>query len=171
MTQKLTYIITVILLFSLPSCTGKSSSSNYNNTKDDYTYVDGDYYAEVKYHNPKTGTRSTYTLKVRIKEDKLVTLYFPNGGWLDDSHFTPPNISTGTTSFTTDRDYRYDVTILREADNTTQYYYDDEQEEEDEEDNVCPSCGSFKYSVDNYCDDCQEKEEKSLYNYLDNDDE
>ncbi|MFT4224420.1 hypothetical protein [Dysgonomonas sp.] len=130
MTQKL--LISLLLLFSLSSCTGSSRSSEYRNTKDKYTYVDGDYYAEVKYYNPKTETRSTYTLKVRVKEDKLVTLYFPNGGWLDDSHFTPPDISTGIASFTTDRKYEYDVTILSEADNSTQYYYDDEQEEDDD---------------------------------------
>ncbi|MFV0312923.1 MAG: hypothetical protein ACK5KN_14915 [Dysgonomonas sp.] len=112
MNQKLTYIITLLLLFSLSSCTGRSSSSSNDNTKDKYTYVDGDYYAEVKYYNPKTGTYSTYTLKVRIKEDKLVTIYWANGGWLDDSHFTPPDISTGKASFTTDRDYRYKVKII-----------------------------------------------------------
>ncbi|MFV0328545.1 MAG: hypothetical protein ACK5KL_01785 [Dysgonomonas sp.] len=152
MSQRLTYLITIILLFSLPSCTGRSSSLNHNSTKDKYTYVDGDYYAEVKYYNPKTGTRSTYTLKVRIKEDKLVTLYFSNGGWLDDSHFTPPYISTGKATFTTDRDYRYEVTILSEADNSL---YDAEQEEED--DNTCPLCGDYKYSVDEYCEECEEE--------------
>lgn len=115
MTQRLTYIITLLLLSSLPSCTGRSSNSTYSNTKDKYTYVDGDYYAEVKYYNPKTETRSTYTLKVRVKEDKLVTLYFPNGGWLDDSHFTPPDICTGTASFISDRDYRYDVKIIENS--------------------------------------------------------
>ncbi|GHV38880.1 hypothetical protein FACS1894179_02950 [Bacteroidia bacterium] len=149
--------ILLILLFSLSSCTGRSSSSSYNNTKDDYTYVDGDYYAEVKYHNLKTGTRSTYTLKVKIKEDKLVTIYWNNGGWLDNSHFTPPDISTGNATFTSDRDYRYEVTILEEADNSL---YDDGQEEED--DNTCSLCGDYKYSVDEYCDDCQKKEDGEI---------
>ncbi|GHV17320.1 hypothetical protein FACS1894179_09050 [Bacteroidia bacterium] len=112
MMQSQKYVIYLILLFSLSSCTGRSSSSSHNNTNDKYTYVDGDYYAEVKYHNPKTGTRSIYTLKVRIKEDKLVTIYWTNGGWLDDSHFTPPDINTGEASFTTDRKYKYDVKII-----------------------------------------------------------
>lgn len=154
-------LIHFMLLFSLSSCTGRSASiASYNNTKDNYTYVDGDYYAEVKYHNPKTGTRSTYILKVRIKEDKLVTIYWANGGWLDNSHFTPPDISTGSATFTSDRDYRYEVTILSEADNSTQHYYDDELEEDDE--NVCPLCGDYKYSVDEYCDDCQKKENNEI---------
>jgi hypothetical protein len=43
-------------------------------------------------------------------------IHFPNGGWLDDSHFDPPDISEGSASFTSDRGYEYDVQILREGD-------------------------------------------------------
>jgi len=106
-------LIYLILLFSLStSCTGRSISSDYSSTKDECTCVDGDYYTEVKYHNPRTGTHSTYTLRVRIKDNKLVTIYFPNGGWLDDTHFTPPDISTGKAKFTNDRNYHYEVSII-----------------------------------------------------------
>lgn len=100
--------IPILILFLLLSCKGN------NDNKQHYVYPDGKYPAEVKYYNPKTGTRSTYTLKVRIKDDKLVTLYFSNGGWLDNSHFTPPDISSGVASFISDKGYRYNVRIVEE---------------------------------------------------------
>lgn len=158
MTSGLIQTITFVLFFSLSiSCTGGSSSSSHNKTNDNYMYVDGDYYAEVKYYNPKTGKRSTYTLKVEVKNDKLVKIYWSNGGWLDDSHFTPPDISSGIAFFTSDRDYRYVVTILEDV------------EVEEDDDRICSLCGSRKYSIDDYCDDCQE-EEDNIYDYLNDDD-
>ena len=92
----------ILLLLVLLSC-------NSSNGKD---YTDGDYYAEVKYHNPKTDKKSTYTLKVRVEDSKLIRMYWSNGGWLDDSHFTPPDISSGEAKFTTDKKYIYRVKII-----------------------------------------------------------
>lgn len=158
MTQKLTYIIT-ILLFSLSSCTGKSSSSSNDNTKDDYTYSDGNYNAEIEYYNSKTSRSSTYTLKVEIEDDNLVKIYWSNGGWLDDSHFTPPDISSGVARFISDRGYRYLVTMLDdEISESDINSYSAEDEESDN--NECPECGFYKYSYDDYCSDCQEKNEE-----------
>ena len=84
------------------------SCNSYGSNK---KYDDGDYYAEVKYHNPKTDKKSTYTLKVSIEDNKLIRIYWSNGGWLDDSHFTPPDISSGEAKFTTDKKYIYRVKI------------------------------------------------------------
>jgi len=78
-------------------------------------YTNGDYCAEVEYYNPSTGTRSTYTLPVEVKNNKLTVIHFPNGGWLDDSHFTPPKISSGKARFVSDRQYRYTVKILNKG--------------------------------------------------------
>lgn len=75
-------------------------------------YKDGSYCAEIQYYNPKTCTRSTYTLPIDVKDNKLVKINWSNGGWLDETHFTPPNISTGEASFTTDRGYKYQVKII-----------------------------------------------------------
>lgn len=97
----------ILILFLLLSCEGNSDKSNYS-------YSDGKYKAEIKYHNPKTGTKSTYILKVKIENDKLVKIFWSNGGWLDDSHFTPPDISSGKVSFVSDKGYRYRVRILDE---------------------------------------------------------
>ena len=78
-------------------------------------YDDGNYCAEVKYYNPRTGTRSTYTLQVEVEKNKLTVIRFPNGGWLDDSHFKPPAIKNGKASFVSDRNYRYEIKVLNKG--------------------------------------------------------
>lgn len=96
-------LIPIFILFLFLSCKGNSNN---------YTYSDGDYNAEIEYYNPKTSKSSIYTLKVEIEDDKLVKIYWSNGGWLDNSHFTPPNISSGVARFTSDRGYRYNTKIV-----------------------------------------------------------
>ena len=79
-------------------------------------YADGDYCATVRYSNPNTGTRSIYILNVEVEDGKLVKIHWPNGGWLDDSHFDPPHINeSGFTTFTADNGYEYDVLIKSEG--------------------------------------------------------
>lgn len=58
-------------------------------------YPDGTYCAEVEYYNPNTGARNTYDLDVEVEEGDLTVINWPNGGWLDDTHFSPENISAG----------------------------------------------------------------------------
>ncbi|MCL2651212.1 MAG: hypothetical protein FWD60_09355 [Candidatus Azobacteroides sp.] len=82
-------------------------------------YSDGNYYADVEYYIPRTGTHSTYTLSVEIENNKLTVIHFPNGGWLDNSHFTPPTIKDGKAKFVSDRGYRYTVKILYRNDSST----------------------------------------------------
>ncbi|WP_316814058.1 hypothetical protein [Pedobacter heparinus] len=77
-------------------------------------YEDGTYCAEVEYYYSKTGTNSTYTLSVEIEDNHIIRIDWPNGGWLDDTHFTPPDIEDGTAEFTSDRDVDYTVRILGE---------------------------------------------------------
>ncbi|MDR2233603.1 MAG: DUF1016 N-terminal domain-containing protein [Tannerella sp.] len=78
-------------------------------------YDNGNYCAQVEYYNPNTGTHSTYTLPVKVKDNKLTVIHFSNGGWLDDSHFTPPAIKNGKASFVSDRKYRYEIKILKKG--------------------------------------------------------
>ena len=127
-------ILPVVVLFLFLSCKGNS------NNKERYTYSDGKYVADVVYYNPKTGTRSTETLKVEVENDTLTRIYWSNDVWLDDSHFKPQNISLGTTIFTSDNGY-IGVRMLY-------------KEEEDDDETVCPLCGRYKYLYDDYCDDC-----------------
>jgi len=76
-------------------------------------YPDGTYCAEVEYYNSSTGTRRrrSYDLDVEVENGDLVQIDWPNGGWLDSTHFYPENISTGEVSFRSDKGYRYTVTL------------------------------------------------------------
>jgi len=101
MRSKIILLFLVTLLFSI-SCSGNN-------------YADGNYCAEVKYYNPNTGTRSAYILQVEVKNNKLMVIRFSNGGWLDDSHFTPPTIKDGKAMFVSDRNYRYEIKLLNKG--------------------------------------------------------
>ena len=79
-----------------------------------YGYRDGTYCAEVDYYYSQTGTSSTYTLNVDVENNELVVIHWPNGGWLDESHFMPVDISGGEASFTSDRGVDYTVRIMGE---------------------------------------------------------
>ncbi len=96
-------LIPIFVLFLFLSCKGNSNK---------YVYSDGEYNAEIEYYNPKTGTKSSYTLKIEIEDDKLVKIYWTNGGWLDDSYFIPPDISSGEARFISDRGYRHNAKIV-----------------------------------------------------------
>jgi len=94
----------------------KSNSNNYssteNDTEEESGYSDGDYCATVNYYNPNTGTSSSYTLTVEVEDGELTQIHWPNGGWLDDSHFTPEELDEdGAVSFTSDKGYEYEVQI------------------------------------------------------------
>lgn len=102
---KLLFIVVFTILIS--SCGGRNSSYT-----DDSGYEDGTYSAEIEYYNPETGTSSTYTLDVEIEDNELTVIHWPNGGWLDDSHFSPPDISSGYAEFRNDEGYEYEVKIL-----------------------------------------------------------
>jgi len=132
------FLLTIISTLILFGCGGKGSS-NQGNYNDDYGYKDGTHCAEIEYYYYKTETRSTYTLEVEIEDNELTKIYWPNGGWLDDSHFYPPDISDGYATFTSDRGIEYSVKIIGdEGDCFTDSYVKDidriERELEDEED-------------------------------------
>jgi hypothetical protein len=122
------YLLLIALIF-IYSCTEhkSSSSSRYQDTEDteyedseDYDedsieeeegYPDGTYDATIRVYNPNTGHNATYTLEVEVENEELTKIYWNNGGWLDDSHFSPTNISDGTAYFTDDRGYEYRVVL------------------------------------------------------------
>ncbi|WP_188619294.1 hypothetical protein [Flavobacterium suaedae] len=146
-------------------------------------YPDGTYCAEVEYYNPNTGTRNTYTLNVDVEDGDLTVIHWPNGGWLDETHFSPENISYGEISFISDRGCEYVVTL---GDYGGGCYSDGKQLQNDvnidiedttcpncggnkdvyedlcyscteERESVCPRCGSYKISFDEYCNNCQDE--------------
>jgi len=72
----------------------------------------GKYCADVEYYNPNTKTKSTYTLNVEVKNNKLTKIYWANGGWLDTDHFNSEELDeNGWCSFTNDTGNQYEVQI------------------------------------------------------------
>lgn len=151
----------VLLLFAIgltPACRDQQSSTNEPTEElatADGTYEDGTYCAEVEYYNPNTRTRSTYSLNVEVENNELTLIHWPNGGWLDDSHFTPVELDeSGYCSFTSDRGYEYEVQITG-----PECSYDDSSRARrdaaaDEEEVTCPKCGNEKETYDKYCQSC-----------------
>lgn len=171
-------ILSILILLGI-SCNNKQK--NTSDYVDEYSfdeaYEDGTYCAEVEFYNPSTGTRNSYDLDVEVESGELILIHWPNGGWLDSSHFTPEDISSGECMFTSDRGYRYIVTLgefggcgytdeykIRsdvndEVEATTcpkcgfdksnydEYCYSCTREIEDQQQNICSSCGSYEYGV------------------------
>ncbi len=46
----------------------------------------GKYNAIVKYHTSSTQTKSTYSLKVDVSDDRVIRIYFPNGGYINSGY-------------------------------------------------------------------------------------
>ena len=115
---------------------GDRSLNNYSGRNG---YEDGTYCAEIDYYYSETGTSSTYTLEVEIENNELTIIHWPNDGWLDDSHFLPPDISDGEVSFTSYRGVDYTVRIIgKEGECSLDTYVTDEDElieEKEEEEN------------------------------------
>lgn len=106
-------LIILLICFHFFECKNSSNEHAddefYNKTDG---YKDGSYCAEVDYYYSETGTKSTYTLLVDIENNELVKIYWPNSGWLDNSHFSSPNIQSGQADFTSDRGVEYSIKIL-----------------------------------------------------------
>jgi hypothetical protein len=65
---------------------GSWSDADYGvNGHDDARVQDGTYSADVDYLNPTTGYSGYYSLDVEVEGGEITQIYFPNGGWLDNS--------------------------------------------------------------------------------------
>jgi hypothetical protein len=140
----------------LQACGGSDSSSEESTVESDGTYQDGTYCSNVDYYNPSTGTRNAYQLNVEVENNEVVRIIFPNGGWLDNDHFSPQELDrSGYCSFTSDKRNQYQITITgSECDFTDENKI--RRDEEDAKANViCPRCGFSKYEVDEICSICQ----------------
>ncbi|RZJ92918.1 MAG: hypothetical protein EOO60_06760 [Hymenobacter sp.] len=111
----------LVLGFALAAFVGLSSCSSDSDesaeTEDSSPvsgYANGTYCAEVTYYYSPTGTNSTYTLLVDVEDNHLVKIHWPNGGWLDQTHYNGPDIEDGDASFTSDVGADYTVRIQGE---------------------------------------------------------
>ncbi|MGV0978425.1 acetyl-CoA carboxylase [Empedobacter falsenii] len=163
------YFLFILLLFF--SC--RTDSNNYENESSssfsedyDQSYnedenYNGTYCAEVEYYNPNTGSRSTYELDVVVEDGYLVQINWPNGGWLDETHFSSEDISSGECSFRSDRGYRYTVTLGEKGGGCyNEGYRLRNRVNEDTENTTCPICGDEKSEYDDHCSSCQRRLEE-----------
>ncbi|CAM4172807.1 hypothetical protein FLAN108750_13875 [Flavobacterium antarcticum] len=171
-----TKVIFILLIFSFLACketsssydTKESNNSFYQEGGASYTnetystnseaYSDGTYSADVDYYNPDTGTNSTYTLNVEVENNEVTVIYWPNGGWLDDSHFSPQELdSNGSCSFISDKGYEYSIHITGSETSYTDEYRARSDSEDDLEAVTCPECGDDKDEYEEYCYYCKKK--------------
>lgn len=159
---KLLFLILVFSSCGNPSNNSSNSRSNYSSDSS-YEYEDGTYCAEIEYYYSRTGTSSEYTLEVEIEDDELVKIYWSNGGWLDDSHFDPPDISDGSAEFSSDRGVDYEIEIIGEEGDCNLSHYSPSEASfiSEAKKKLCPNCGGRKYSSDTYCDDCTDEIENT----------
>lgn len=86
-----------LLVCFLLSCGNSGKSQHYNSVEDEEECYedednenngieDGTHSADVDYYNPDTGYSASYTLDVEVQDGCVTTIYFPNDGYLDDSH-------------------------------------------------------------------------------------
>ena len=146
----LTHLSAILVSLSLLSCKPKRSESQENiqpvsseqtiTTTESYSsepettdgYKDGDYCATIEYYNSSTGASSTYTLEVEVEGGELVRINWTNGGWLDSSHFSPPEVDAdGSCSFSTydGKDYEVQIDGAGGCDVSYSPPEDDEEEE------------------------------------------
>lgn len=161
------YIVLLVAFIALQSC--KKADSNYDSNETQSfaseaesteAYPDGTYAADVEYYNPKTGTRNTYTLNVDVESNEVTVIHWPNGGWLDDSHFSPQELdSDGSCSFTSDVGYEYTIQITGAETSYTNQSRARSDSEDDQAAVTCPNCGYEKDTYDDLCYSCKRKQE------------
>jgi hypothetical protein len=123
--KKIVYLFSLLTL--LISCQNSKSNSSdevesdYKNEDSSYEedswadvngFEDGTYVATVDYYNPNTDYSATYTLDVEVQDNQVVTIYFPNDGYLDDDHIWPDELDeNGFVSIEGDDGKTYDIQI------------------------------------------------------------
>ena len=129
-------LLSILILLSCNKTSKKEHHFETNSeisTNEDEKFSDGEYCAEIQYYNPNTGKHSTYTLPVEIENGELVKIQWENGGWLDESHFTAPDISDGTATFEDDREREYEVELKEKGSNCSSYYNNFEEESDNDD--------------------------------------
>ena len=153
------YLYLIFILF-ICGCGGDGDSSTGRSI---FTgeYDDGTYCADVDYYNPKTGTSRKYTLNVEVENNEVTKIIWGNGGWLDESHFSPEELdSHGYCSFTSDKGYEYEIQINGNECSSTDESKASSDSDDEKEKTTCPKCDGEKDEFDTYCDDCNRKIEE-----------
>ena len=93
------------------------------------TFPSGEYLAEVSYINEKTGHEADYTLNVHVKDNRVIRIEFPDGGYIDSDDFDPVLLTEeGYTihyfSLNEDHDKLYNVHLIGYPLNSSPEYDD-----------------------------------------------
>lgn len=93
--------------------TSESQGSNSDSNSDNNCEIsDGEHSSTVDYTNPTTGYNATYDLEVDVEDCEVTVIYFPKGGWLDNSHITPERLDdNGDAEVEDDRGRTFNVHI------------------------------------------------------------
>lgn len=153
--RKLKVLIVLVAIMSLYAC--KKAESSSDSIIDQVSVEEGTHCADVTYYNPKTGTRNTYSLNVEVENHEVTVIHWPNGGWLDESHFSPQELNrSGHCSFRSDKGYQFDVQIKGPKCSFTDESKMRSDLQADRKAITCPECGGYKEKHENYCNNCIE---------------
>ncbi|GAA4281957.1 hypothetical protein [Gaetbulibacter aestuarii] len=162
-------ILVVLLVVSIHSCKKKTSRSNsYSNDSETYyydedeeAYPDDTYCADVDYYNPDTGFSNNYTLNVDVEYNEVVKISF-SSGWLDSSEFSSEELDEdGYCEITLYDGREFEIQITGSACSFDDGYRIETDIQDEIAAVTCPRCGFSKYEYDDYCDDCQDRIDKT----------
>lgn len=134
-------LTSICLILALAGCKSnvksEGSSSDMSSSSLDIesstSYADGEYCASIEYYNGDTGTSSSYTLTVHIEDGLLTQIDWPNGGYLDSSHFSPADVDEdGSCSFSTYDGKDYTVQIDEDGECSGNYGSPEEDDSEEQ---------------------------------------
>lgn len=86
-----------------------------------FNIENGWYKASVKYYNPKTYTRSTYTLNVKVEYNRVTVIDFGNGGSVHSGYNNSGYYYNGGTLFFK-KDYQGNITSATTTVSITEGY-------------------------------------------------
>ncbi len=115
--MKVLYYLILVTIFLVGCCSNESQSNSEfktvkNINKEVKVYENGIYNATVNYYNPKTNYSATYTLEVKVENNKVVIIYFPNKGYLDSNDIKPEEINeNGFVRIIENKGKTYDIQI------------------------------------------------------------
>lgn len=67
--------------------------------------------ADVHYTNHDTDYENDYQLYVQVSNCQVVKIFFPKGGWLDESHIKPTDIVGGEANVIDDKGREFEISF------------------------------------------------------------
>ncbi|MGG5511497.1 hypothetical protein ACPDHN_16275 [Myroides odoratimimus] len=151
--QKIIIITCLLLLGLLASC-HKDKYAFYDGYIDGY--VDGTYCASIEHVDLWTGASSIYYSDVVVEGQHIIKIQWPNHSNLNESNVVTYDISHGQCTFTTEREYKYTITLISEGKECKEKLEVKMDSELNVINTICQDCRSINYTLDDYCYSCIE---------------